>query len=219
MNYPRIILVVDKVEILFCIFVTQENNLLYLGMSEIFNSYKSQVNLTLLIELCEKEGKSVIYDKEEYLLHQGDVERHISLVKSGYCRYMCLRSDGGEAVVGFAMAGEFVTDFNNGVRHLPSMVSLVASVRTEVLQLPIDYAMKRLVDREPDFFCRVSDALFRLCYSRLLEFYVLSPAERYRKFVDSYPDIVSAIKVKELASYLQISPQHLLRIKKSQESG
>lgn len=54
--------------------------MLYLVMSEIFNSYKSPVNLTLFTELCEKEGKSVIYDKDEYLLHQGDVERHISLV-------------------------------------------------------------------------------------------------------------------------------------------
>lgn len=186
-------------------------------MPEIFNSYKSQVNLDMLTELCENEGKHVVYNKDEYLLHQGEVEKHISLVKSGYCRYTSLKSDGGEAVVGLALEGEFVTDFNNGVRKLPSMVSLIASVKTDVLQLPLSYVLERLAVIQPDFLYNVSDALFRLCYSRLLELYVLSPSERYRKFVDSYPDIASTIKVKELASYLQISTQHLLRIKKSQE--
>lgn len=188
-------------------------------MAELFNSYRSQVNLDGLIELCENEGKPVIYKNGEYLLHQGDIERHISLVKSGYCRYVCLKSDGSEAVVGLAMAGEFVTDFNNGVRKLPSMVSLIASVRTEVLQLPIGYALDKLSLTEPDFLYTVSDAFFRMCDTRLLDLYVLSPMERYRKFADSYPDIASTIKVKELASYLQISHQHLLRIKKSQERG
>lgn len=186
-------------------------------LAESFNSYKSQVNLTGLIELCEREGKTVIYEREEYLLHQGEIEKHISLVKSGYCRYACLKSDGGEAVVGLAMAGEFVTDFNNGVRRIPALASQVASVRTEVLQLPFEYALERLCQSEPNFLYTASDALFRMCYTRLLELYVLSPTERYRKFAESYPDIVSRIKVKELASYLQISHQHLLRIKKSQE--
>ena len=46
-------------------------------MVELFNSYRSQVNLAGLIELCEGEGKPVIYEKGEYLLHQGDIERHI----------------------------------------------------------------------------------------------------------------------------------------------
>lgn len=190
---------------------------LYHKLSEIFNSYKQQVNLSVLTELCEKEGKHVVYERDEYLLRQGDVERHISLVKSGYCRYMCLKSDGDEAIVGFAMVDEFVTDFNNGIRRLPSMVSLVASVRTEVLQLPIGYALEKLAELAPDFLYKASDALFRMCYARLLELYVLSPAERYSRFVELYPDMAFAIKVKELASYLQISPQHLLRIKKSLE--
>ncbi|MEZ3551582.1 MAG: hypothetical protein K1W02_12820 [Muribaculaceae bacterium] len=55
-------------------------------MAEFFNSYKSQINLDGLIGLCESEGKLIIYEKGEYLLHQGDVERHISLVRSGYCK-------------------------------------------------------------------------------------------------------------------------------------
>ncbi len=168
------------------------------------------------MELCETEGKSVVYERDEYLLHQGDIERHISLVKSGYCRYACLKPNGDEAVVGLAMTGEFVTDFNNGVRRLPSQVSLVASVRTEVLRLPLVYVLEKLSKSDPNFRYIASDALFRMCYTRLLELYVLSPAERYRKFADAYPDIVSTIKSKELASYLQISHQHLLRIKKSQ---
>ena len=147
-------------------------------MAELFNSYRSQVNLAGLIELCEGEGKPVIYEKGEYLLHQGDIERHISLVKSGYCRYTCLKSDGSEAVVGLAMTGEFVTDFNNGVRRIPALASQVASVRTEVLQLPFVYALDKLCQSEPNFLYTASDALFRMCYTRFLDLYILSQAER-----------------------------------------
>lgn len=184
-------------------------------MAEIFNSYKSAVDLTPLVSLCEKEGKRVIYQKGDYLLHQGDVEQHISLVKSDYCRYVSLKSNGDEAVVGFSMVGEFVADFNNGVCHLPSMVSLIASSHVEVLQVPIESAMSTLLESDPLFLYKASDALFRVCYARLVDIYTLTPAERYEKFVNSYPDITSQIMLKELASFLQISPQHLLRIKKN----
>ncbi len=183
-------------------------------VQEVFNSYKSQVDLTHLTELLEREGKFRVYERDEYLLHQGDVETHISLVKSGYCRYASVKSDGEEAVVGFAMIDEFVTDFNNGVRRMPSMVSLIASVRTEVLQLPISYVLKKMQEIDSEFLYKTSDALFRMCYIRLLELYELTPAERFEKLATSYPELISKIKVKELASYLQISQQHLLRIKK-----
>lgn len=184
-------------------------------MDSDFNSYKSGLNLAPLIKLCETEGRRVIYEKDDYLIHQGDTERHISLVKSGYCRYVGLRHDGEEALVGLAFAGEFAVDFNNGVRHAPSMVSIIASTRVEVLQLNLEYALSRILEAEPDFLYKASDSLFLMCYRRLLDLYVLTPAERYIQFAMSYPEIVSKIKAKELASYLQISHQHLLRIKRT----
>lgn len=184
-------------------------------MDSDFNSYKSGLNLAPLINLCETEGKRVIYEKDDYLIHQGDTERHISLVIAGYCRFVGLKSDGEEALVGLAFAGEFASDFNNGVRHAPSMVSIIASTRVEVLQLNLDYALSRILEAEPDFLYKASDSLFLMCYRRLLDLYVLTPSERYIQFTKSYPEIVSKIKAKELASYLQISHQHLLRIKRT----
>ncbi len=184
-------------------------------MAELFNSYRAAVDLSPLIELCEKEGKTVIFEKDEYLLHQGEVERYLYLIMSGYCRYVGLKSNGEEAVVGFAMKGEFVTDFCNGVRRLPSCVSTIASSRVEALRLPLAYAVNVVSRVMPQFLYEASDSLFRTCYTRLVELHALTPSERYQKFVDSYPDMVSCIMVKELASYLQITPQHLLRIKKA----
>ena len=184
-------------------------------MSGSFNLYKDIVDLGPLVELIEAEGKHVFYEKNEYLLCQGEVEKHISLLKSGYCRYVRLKSDGEEAVVGFAMAGEFVTDFNNGVRHLPSIVSMIASTRVEAYRLPLDYFVNKAKEIDREFLYHASEALFRMVYMRMTDLYALTPAERYSEFVKAYPDVISTIKTWELASYLRITPQHLIRIKKS----
>ncbi len=92
------------------------------------------------------------------------------------------------------MTGEFVTDFNNGVRRIPALASQVASVRTECFNFHSYMRWINCVKSEPNFLYTASDALFRMCYTRFLDLYILSPAERYCKFIDAYPDIASTIQ-------------------------
>ena len=52
-------------------------------MADTFNSYKDLVDLRPLIGLIRTEGKPVLYERGEYLLREGDMEKYISVVISG----------------------------------------------------------------------------------------------------------------------------------------
>ena len=82
-------------------------------MADTFNSYKDLVDLRPLIELIRTEGKPVLYERGEYLLREGDMEKYISVVISGYCRYVTHRSDGSEGVVGFSLPGDIASGFSD----------------------------------------------------------------------------------------------------------
>jgi len=184
-------------------------------MSDKFNSYNDMVDLSPLADLCLREGKPVCYERGEYLLHHGDRGRYIALVLSGYCRYVMTRDDGTEAVVGLALKGDLATGFSDAMRGRPSRISIIASTRVDVLQLPLVYAMDTVAETNPGIRGQMFEALAGTLYERMLDLYGLSATQRYRKFASAYPDIVAQIQTQELASYLQITPQHLRRIKKS----
>lgn len=183
-------------------------------MADTFNSYKDLVDLRPLIELIRTEGKPVLYERGEYLLHEGDMEKYISVVISGYCRYVTHRSDGSEGVVGFSLPGDIASGFSDRMYRNPSRLAIIASCRLEVLQLPFGYAFSKISEQDRHFTLKMEKAFSRTLFERHLNLYKLTPAERYRKFAASYPEIVGQILVKELASFLQITPQHLRRIRK-----
>lgn len=54
-------------------------------------------------------------------------------------------------------------------------------------------------------------AFSRTLFERNIDLYKLTPTERYRKFVDTFPNVAECILIKELASYPQM-PQYLRRI-------
>ena len=183
-------------------------------MAESFNSYKELVDLSPLVELIRAEGTRVVYKRGEYLLHEGDVEQRISVILSGYCRFVTTRSDGSESVVGFSLPGDVAVGFSDGIYRIPSRLSIIASSRLEVLQLPFCYAFARMAERDGHLKLKMESALSRTLFEHHIDLYKLTPAERYHRFVASHPDLYRQIQIKELASFLQITPQHLYRIKR-----
>ena len=63
-------------------------------------------------------------------------------------------------------------------------------------------------------FARTAEGLLRQTYNRFLNLYGQSPKERYLALVAQCPEILQQVSLKELASYLQITPTHLSRIRK-----
>ncbi len=60
----------------------------------------------------------------------------------------------------------------------------------------------------------ISDALFIDIYQRHLEIYRKSPTERYLDLITKYPEIMDIVTLREIASYLLVTPIYLSRIRK-----
>lgn len=58
------------------------------------------------------------------------------------------------------------------------------------------------------------EQLFLDVFTRYLDMFRLTPEERYRKLLARCPDVLQLIPVKEIASYLHITPIHLSRIRR-----
>ena len=57
-------------------------------------------------------------------------------------------------------------------------------------------------------------ALFNMAFMRLLNLYRKSPRQRYMELCEQYPKMVETVTLKDLSSFLLITPNHLSRIRR-----
>jgi|GEM_PF-3757705 len=104
------------------------------------------------------EGKPVLYERGEYLLHEG-VWRNIYISGiSGYCRYVTHRNDGSESVVGFSFPGDIASGVSDRMYRIPSRLTIIASCRLEVLQLPFGYTFSKVSEHDRHFTLKMEKA-------------------------------------------------------------
>ena len=56
--------------------------------------------------------------------------------------------------------------------------------------------------------------LFNMAFMRLLNLYRKSPRQRYVELCEQYPQVVETVTLKDLSSFLLITPNHLSRIRR-----
>ncbi len=61
---------------------------------------------------------------------------------------------------------------------------------------------------------KFAEGLFMETVQRLTDFYKYTPEERFQLFIDRYPGLANRIPQQHLASFIEVKPQSLSRIKK-----
>lgn len=152
------------------------------------------------------------------LNHRSD---YMGYVCKGAFRYTSLNSEGVDKIVGYAFADGFVGNYATFQKRLFSNVRIEAISDSSVYVLTYNelntfYALSmenQLYGR------RIAETLFLEIYDRLISVYTLSPKEEYIEITNRCPDLLNMIPLKELASYLRITPETLSRIRKEIVSG
>lgn len=178
-----------------------------------FNSYLDNVDLNFWRELCAKGGKLHSYRKGEYFLHQGENTRYWGFIKKGYFKYSVIDSEGNIHITGFAFCNTPIGDYSSLMAKTPVLTDIIAAMDSEVYVCDRNM-LDGLFKKDPKLHNAISDGLFLQTYERFLNIYSLSAKERYIHLLGSCPDILQNITLKELASYLRITPTHLSRIRK-----
>ncbi len=175
-----------------------------------FNSYIDFLDLTAATDFCREKGVLCHYKKGECFVQQGTIAHYAALVVSGYFKVTTLNDSGDEAVINFAFPGQFITDFHSSLCGETSQFSIIAGADCEIMRVPLKTFKESLSPSLLDEY----KALFNMVFMRLLNLYRKSPRQRYLELCEQYPQIVETVTLKDLSSFLLITPNHLSRIRR-----
>lgn len=182
-----------------------------------FNPYYENIDCNFWRNLCIEKGKLRHYEKGELFTEVGRIAKYLGYIKSGALKYVVYAADGTESVVGLEFEGEFVADFPFSLYGKKSRVSIVAvtpcdiyclSAREIGMQMKSDAELFRVIAES-------SIALFDTMYDRYIDLYIKSARERYSELVERHEDIFSIFPLKDIASFLNITPTYLSRLRKN----
>jgi len=140
----------------------------------------------------------------------------LSYVRSGALRSYCLDKEGKESTIMFAVADWWLTDMYCFLNEKPAMMYIETIEDSCILNLSKEN-FDNLFNAIPKFerFFRI---LMQNAYTReqlrIIENLTLTAEERYFRFINKYPQIVSQVTQKQIASYLGITPEFLSAIRK-----
>lgn len=180
-----------------------------------FNIYDSIIDLSAIKDYCREKGRLCHYAKEDIFIQQGSVGKYLGVVESGYFKYTTLTSSGNEAVVGFAFEGEIVADFLNSYLRRPAEITVKAGADAEVSRINMDEARSLFDASFDNNLSPLIGTLFIEIYSRYLELHRKTPTERYLDLIGQYPQILDTVSLRDIASYLLVTPVYLSRIRKN----
>lgn len=181
-----------------------------------FNTYIQGIPLEFWRELCREEGNLKKLKKGDYFLISGDVCKYLGYISSGSFKYVAYTEKGEEKIVGLETIGGFVANWPYCLHKLPSRLSIIANSDSEIYCLPISKILN-MVKEELDFaklVCQATEQMFYTIYDRTIDLYTKTPYERYEDLMKKCPMIFEIFDLKDIASYLNITPIYLSRIRK-----
>ena len=153
--------------------------------------------------------------QKEFLFQEGDVCKYVYYINYGCVRYF-YNADGYEKTGQFFFENAWYSDYASFLSGKPTSMSLQALEATEVIQIG-KADIEKLYAQLPKFerFGRLMAEIAVLGLMRKNEnLTLLSSEERYLKLIKERPKVIERVSLKYIASYLDIKPESLSRIRK-----
>lgn len=182
-----------------------------------FNTYLHDTYIEWWAKISREYGTLRIYKKGEEFITIGHTARYVGLIKTGAVKYVVYTPDGEERVIGFETVGGYAASFPYSLRGRPSIFSIVVSTDSEIYCVPVQRIaeLSRHDEKIKQVIRQSLEAVFYNLYDRYVDLYALSPKERYEQLIKKCPGLFEIFQLKDIASYLNITRQHLGRLKKN----
>ena len=155
-------------------------------------------------------------NKGDFLLHQGvrDMEQHFII--DGILKRVVSNAEGKEMILRFADEHDMETSYAALRLGTPTPYGIVCVTKARVASLPLKVWTEFLATRA------AARELFELAVMRgmgeimahTITLHLLDASGRVHRFMRKHPELVNRIPRKELASYLNLSPETLSRLRK-----
>jgi len=175
-------------------------------------------NINKHIELNETERihfQSLLTEqslpKNARLLRQGERCQHIYFVTEGILRAYYLNDEGKESTVMFAMKDWWITDMYCFLNERPAMVNIhvVQACRIFCLTKKQLDALYQEIPKFNIFFRILMQNAYCREQLRMIQRLSLQAKDRYEQFVEKYPQLAMQLPLKQIASYLGVTPEFL----------
>lgn len=151
--------------------------------------------------------------KRQYLLQDGDVCKTIALVEKGILRTYVVDGDGQEHITTFALEGWTLGDLSSFLTEQPSTQNIEALEDCELVLISRaahDELLRTMPVYETYIRILVTEAYVAL-QKRTLNMISLSIEDRYKLFLEQYPDIAQRVPQHMIASFMGLSAETLSR--------
>lgn len=184
-----------------------------------FNDYFKREDFSILRNFFMDKGYLKTIKKKDYFVLQGYPTACAAYIKKGIFRYTCTDEKGDEHIVGYSFAGEYLGDYPQCRYRENALVSIQAVTDAEIYYASTDEINLFLMSGETaqKIELHLLEGLFVQTYKRLLDIYCKSPIEIYRDLINRNPDFQNYITLKEVASFLRVTPETISHFRKKIE--
>lgn len=155
------------------------------------------------------------FRKKQFILQEGDICRFETFIVKGCCRTYELDEKGQEHILQFAPEDWWAGNLYSFLTETASTYTIDCLEDCEVLQIS-KQGLEELYGELPvmeRYFRIIIQNAFIALQKRVLTNLSKPAADRYKEFVEKYPQIENRVPDHQIASFLGLTPQSLSRIR------
>lgn len=185
-------------------------------MSEINLSITHLNSYLALKEIFIQRGKRVMFAKKDYFIRQEHSASFAGWIESGTFRHTCISESGDEHIVCFSFQDEIVCDYSSFVHKELALINIQAVSDSVIYQLSYaDLVSYIETDMDTQRLGRnIAEAMFKMTYKRMLQVYCDTPEQRYLTLMQRCPALKEKVPLKEIASFLGVTPETVSHIRR-----
>ena len=177
----------------------------------------NSLDLETLREFCKREGEAVIYRKGDQLEREGDPARWLAYVESGCFKYVNYGiSDERAHITWFSFEGEYVVDYPTFLYGYPSQTTIEAMMPSRVLRVT-GQQLEQYFDQSKETMklrAIIAEHILFQFRSRYIDLHCTTARERYELLMKRCPGIVEHLDLQDIASFLNVTPKTISKIRK-----